>query len=1337
MSVNSEVKAENSDAASPGSNSNLRTDKMGADTVRTPSLLLPDLSSTELKRMAVKLFGWVCRNCTMTNPVLPITESMREYIEAVHLYLRIQSKIAKLKKLYEFRLHEWNNNRILYESYVARLLTNEEDPVYSMLDPNMPSDIPTANPGPAPLPPNTLLLEERLPKIPPIPKIASLVHQICEHCQAPYIRPSVSANATAADLLPLQLSSLEDRSCVSSPLALSGVVGAEYELVFGGTDLSHLTPGSPEYMRMFPHASAHAPCEFCDIPEALCSCPYTGHNILRVPTVNMDILAATMRDNVFVEAQDYLAYANYDLDDHESQHSSNDTSRLSVLLGESTDKQDSDNSLHDGDVDTPTELTSAESGVLSTMAPLSLQDTRESSAISASLFTSGNHGDAALPMDIKRISKAANTKEEGDVDENASGTVSHAFPTMSELVLQQLHQMGISESFLESVLTAPPHACACRQRSLQALEDGNSGTVHTPSCSGVHDDHPQTESFLLAHHAALQAANPTGEALNFTVVRTMAHHVRNNLPDQHTWARGFGSYAPIVGIVYDERMLSHEEVQKMPGLDGPLFATAAVGATPTTTPLETPQGADTSATPSASAVVPHPLTTPGPGGLLLPRKIPAPHPERPDRLRAIAQHLVATGLFQRSRRIPARVVTRDELRLVHRDAMLHSMEMLPSMVAASPDGMFRIDGCDTYANHATLFAAKLSAGSVLAVTESVLKGRADRGVALVRPPGHHAEPDRAMGFCIFNNVALAASAAVKLWGAKRVLILDWDVHAGNGTETAFYDDPSVLLISLHRHEGGDFYPGTGHVHKVGEGSGKGYNINIAWPEAGYGDMEYMAAFDEIVMPVANAYNPDLVLVSAGFDAARGDPLGGNDITPAGYAHMMHRLLSLARGRCVVVLEGGYNLTSISNSMEAVLRVLHGESPPPLVVLPARTHDKRAEVSVPPEELGLTQEQAQAYLAMGLDRVPITAGASSNGTSRFGRMHDPNGMDHDTEGDNDEADSSDDTANENISGSYRNLEDGDDNVADDEGCSSARLHKLTFRAAPTYATDKSPNASMIDPSPWLRKIFPDDVIDEELHILARNAEIEEAHVNAPEDEGGWGFLESDSRNDILEEVAPKPGALATIAHVLYTHAPYWPALRCKFQAYRNLYKELRKRAALRYGAPMHLSKSHGDMFDNARDYFHEVRDTVSPTDIGHSSDVSDASNTPTSNEDDASSSSLMESSILEGMEFVPAEKFDPELRSTPVGAEPNVDDSSVPATVSIKGGETAKYVSPRYPTPRTTGDTPSTSPEIESSSPRNVPILTPAQERKGEESGSIKRPRAPVTSVLVQSVKRQK
>ncbi|KAK3274708.1 hypothetical protein CYMTET_17118 [Cymbomonas tetramitiformis] len=220
---------------------------------------------------------------------------------------------------------------------------------------------------------------------------------------------------------------------------------------------------------------------------------------------------------------------------------------------------------------------------------------------------------------------------------------------------------------------------------------------------------------------------------------------------------------------------------------------------------------------------------------------------------------------------------------------------------------------------------------VAKVVIEVAQGNARNGVAVVRPPGHHAEASHCMGFCLINNVAVAASLARAQLGMERVMILDWDVHHGNGTQNIFADDPNVLFMSIHRYDNGDFYPGgpDADYECTGSGAGKGYTVNVAWNGSAkeISDEDYVHAFEHAVMPIATRFDPQLVLVSAGFDAAAGDPLGGCNVTSQGFAYMTHQLMSLAGGRIVLCLEGGYNLTSTAEAMGACVEVLQGAEPP--------------------------------------------------------------------------------------------------------------------------------------------------------------------------------------------------------------------------------------------------------------------------------------------------------------------------------------------------------------------------------------------------------------------------
>lgn len=306
-------------------------------------------------------------------------------------------------------------------------------------------------------------------------------------------------------------------------------------------------------------------------------------------------------------------------------------------------------------------------------------------------------------------------------------------------------------------------------------------------------------------------------------------------------------------------------------------------------------------------------------------RAPYAHPEHPGRLEAIWARLGAEGLTRRGNRVAAREASREELLAVHADALIEEVE------ATARRDFTQLDP-DTYASRDSAEAARLAAGSLIDLALAVWRGKHPNALALLRPPGHHAERERAMGFCLFNNVAIAARAAQSR-GAKRLLIVDWDVHHGNGTQNAFWDDPDVLYFSIHQFP---FYPGTGAVGDTGGATARGRTVNVPWP-SGMGDAEYLAAFDRVLLPIARDFAPELVLVSAGFDAARGDLLGEMLVTPAGYAGMTARLQRLAGGRIVLALEGGYNLEAIAASAAECLRVLLGgsaEEQPPVPPLSA-------------------------------------------------------------------------------------------------------------------------------------------------------------------------------------------------------------------------------------------------------------------------------------------------------------------------------------------------------------------------------------------------------------------
>ena len=291
---------------------------------------------------------------------------------------------------------------------------------------------------------------------------------------------------------------------------------------------------------------------------------------------------------------------------------------------------------------------------------------------------------------------------------------------------------------------------------------------------------------------------------------------------------------------------------------------------------------------------------------------PAGHPERPARIEAIEARLARTPLWELPRRTPE-PVTDEVLTSVHTRAYVERVRDL----AASGGGAL---DPDTAVGPASDGIARLAAGGALGAVDAVLAGDAPVAMALVRPPGHHARPSVGMGFCLFNNAALAARHALERYPVERVFILDWDVHHGNGTQEAFYHDPRVVFCSLHQEH---WYPGTGALAETGEGPGEGACVNIPLP-AGIGDGGYEYLWEEVVLPLLRAVAPGLILVSAGFDAHHADPLGGMLLTASGFGRLAAMVRDAAgRAPIAVVLEGGYDLDGLSYSVAAALEGLTG------------------------------------------------------------------------------------------------------------------------------------------------------------------------------------------------------------------------------------------------------------------------------------------------------------------------------------------------------------------------------------------------------------------------------
>ncbi|XP_064239470.1 histone deacetylase 4 isoform X4 [Aotus nancymaae] len=326
------------------------------------------------------------------------------------------------------------------------------------------------------------------------------------------------------------------------------------------------------------------------------------------------------------------------------------------------------------------------------------------------------------------------------------------------------------------------------------------------------------------------------------------------------------------------------------------------------------------------------------------------HPEHAGRIQSIWSRLQETGLRGKCECIRGRKATLEELQTVHSEAhtllygtnplnrqKLDSKKLLGSLASVFvrlPCGGVGVDSDTIWNEVHSAGAARLAVGCVVELVFKVATGELKNGFAVVRPPGHHAEESTPMGFCYFNSVAVAAKLLQQRLSVSKILIVDWDVHHGNGTQQAFYSDPSVLYVSLHRYDDGNFFPGSGAPDEVGTGPGVGFNVNMAFTgglDPPMGDAEYLAAFRTVVMPIASEFAPDVVLVSSGFDAVEGHPtpLGGYNLSARCFGYLTKQLMGLAGGRIVLALEGGHDLTAICDASEACVSALLGNELDPL------------------------------------------------------------------------------------------------------------------------------------------------------------------------------------------------------------------------------------------------------------------------------------------------------------------------------------------------------------------------------------------------------------------------
>ncbi|KAJ1984552.1 Histone deacetylase hda1 [Dimargaris verticillata] len=343
------------------------------------------------------------------------------------------------------------------------------------------------------------------------------------------------------------------------------------------------------------------------------------------------------------------------------------------------------------------------------------------------------------------------------------------------------------------------------------------------------------------------------------------------------------------------------------------------------------------------------------------------HPEDPRRIWYIFEALRKAGCVDQCLRIDTREACTEEVLLCHDEAhhtTITNTQTMSQLQLEKLAGQYN----SLYLCPETAYCARLSCGGLIELCRAVVEGQVRNGFAVIRPPGHHAERIEPMGFCFYNNVAIATRYVQSHLNVGRVLIVDWDIHHGNGIQEAFIDDPDVLYFSIHRHDNGNFYPESplGDYDIVGLDKGAGFNVNVPWPCPGMGDGDYLHVFDRLLLPMAREFAPELVIVASGFDAAKGDTIGECLVTPSAYAHMTYLLKGLAGGRVVLALEGGYNLDAIASSALACVQALLNDNMDGWNTITShrnsQCHLPNASAAVPPDGFSQALSPAKNTLA---------------------------------------------------------------------------------------------------------------------------------------------------------------------------------------------------------------------------------------------------------------------------------------------------------------------------------------------------------------------------------------